>query len=53
MNTVLALTPAGYPGNKATILNVRAQLVQFRSSLGQLNAGSGDVNEIQLLLSEN
>jgi len=53
VNTVLALTPAGYPGNKATILNVRAQLVQFRSSLGQLNAGSGDVNEIQLLLSEN
>jgi len=48
---VLALTPAGYPGNKSTILSVRAQLAQLRSPLGQLNTGVGDVNEINTLLS--
>lgn len=52
VNAVLALTPAGYPANKATILSVRAQLTQFRSPLGQLNSASGDVSEIELLLSQ-
>jgi hypothetical protein len=35
---VLALTPAGYPGNKAAILSVRAQLLQLKSPLGPLNS---------------
>ena len=52
VRAVLALTPAGYPGNKATILNVRAQLTQFRSPLGQLNTAAGDVAEIEFLLSQ-
>jgi hypothetical protein len=52
VEAVLALTPAGYPGNKTTILNARAQLTQFRSPLGQLNTGAGDVNEIEFLLSQ-
>lgn len=49
---VLALTPAGYPGNKATILSARAQMTLFRSPLGRLNTGAGDVNEIEVLLSQ-
>jgi hypothetical protein len=52
VQAVLALTPAGYPGNKATILGVRAQLTQFRSPLGQLNTAAGDVAEIEFLLSQ-
>lgn len=52
VQAVLALTPAGYPGNKATILSVRAQLVQFRSALGQLNTATNDVNQIEILLSQ-
>jgi len=52
VQAVLALTPAGYPGNKATILSVRAQLTQFRSPLGQLNTAAGDVAEIEFLLSQ-
>jgi hypothetical protein len=50
VEAVLALTPAGYPGNKSTILSVRAQLAQLRAPLGQLNTGVGDVNEINTLL---
>jgi hypothetical protein len=50
LEAVLALTPAGYPGNKATILSARAHMTQFRSPLGQLNTGAGDVHEIELLL---
>jgi hypothetical protein len=52
VQATLALTPAGYPGNKSTILNVRAQLTQLRSPLGPLNTAAGDVNEIQTLLSQ-
>ena len=52
VQAVLALAPAGYPGNKATILSIRAQLAQFRSSLGQLNTATNDVNQIQILLSQ-
>ncbi len=52
VQAVLALTPAGYPGNKATILSVRAQLAQFRSALGQLNTATNDVNQIEILLSQ-
>jgi|HubBroStandDraft_6_1064221.scaffolds.fasta_scaffold00103_40 hypothetical protein len=52
VQAILALTPAGYPGNKSTILNVRAQLTQFRSPLGPLNTAASDVNEIQTLLSQ-
>ena len=52
VEAVLGLTPAGYPGNKATILSVRAQLTQFRSPLGQLNTAAGDVTEIEDLLSQ-
>jgi hypothetical protein len=52
LEAVLALSPAGYPGNKATILSARAHMTQFRSPLGQLNTGAGDVNEIEFLLSE-
>jgi len=52
VQAVLVLTPAGYPGNKATILSVRAQLAQFRSALGQLNTATNDVNQIQILLSQ-
>lgn len=52
LNAVLALTPAGYPGNKATILSVRAQLTQFRSPLGQLNSAATDVNDIDQLIAE-
>ena len=48
---VLALTPAGYPGNKATILSARAQLTQLRAPLGPLSTAVGDVNEIGTLLS--
>jgi hypothetical protein len=47
INTVLALTPAGYPGNKATIVNVRAQLLQLRSGLGPLTAGAAEVSDLQ------
>jgi hypothetical protein len=52
VQAVLALTPAGYPANKATILSVRAQLAQFRSALGQLNTATNDVNQIEILLSQ-
>ena len=52
VKAILALTPAGFPGNKSTILNVRAQLAQLRSPLGPLNTGVGDVNEIDNLLSQ-
>ncbi len=52
IETVLALTPAGYPGNKTTIQNVRAQLVQIKAPLGPLNAGLGDVNAVNLLLNQ-
>lgn len=52
VQAVLALTPAGYPGNKATILSVRGQLAQFRSALGQLNTATNDVNQIEILLSQ-
>jgi hypothetical protein len=52
VEAVLALTPAGYPGNKTTIVSARAHMTQFRSPLGQLNTAAGDVNEIELLLSE-
>jgi hypothetical protein len=52
VQAVLALTPAAYPGNKATILSVRAQLTQFRSPLGQLNTATNDVNQIEILLSQ-
>ena len=48
---VLGLSPSGWPGNKATILRVRAELAQMRSPLGQLNTAVGDVNEISSLLS--
>jgi hypothetical protein len=50
INALLALTPAGYPGNKSVILSVRAQLTQLKSPLGPLNAGVGDVNELTTLL---
>ena len=49
---VLALTPAGYPGNKATILNVRAQLLQLKSPLGPLNSGDNLIPGITTLESE-
>jgi hypothetical protein len=49
---VLALTPAGYPGNKATILSVRAQLLQLKSPLGPLNAGENLVGAITTTESE-
>ena len=52
VQAVLALTPAGYPGNKSTILSVRAQLTQLRAPLGPLKSAGGDVNEIQTLLSQ-
>ena len=52
VQAVLSLTPAAYPGNKATILSVRAQLTQFRSPLGQLNTATNDVNQIEILLSQ-
>jgi hypothetical protein len=52
VQAVLSLTPAAYPGNKATILSVRAQLTQFRSALGQLNTATNDVNQIEILLSQ-
>jgi hypothetical protein len=52
VQAVLALTPAGYPGNKSTILNVRAQLTQLRAPLGPLTSAGGDVDEIQTLLSQ-
>lgn len=48
---VLSLSPSGWPGNKATILRVRAELAQLRSPLGPLNTAVGDVNEISSLLS--
>lgn len=51
VEAVLALTPAGYPGNKATILSARAQLTQLRAPLGPLSTAVGDVNEIGTLLS--
>jgi hypothetical protein len=51
VEAVLGLTPAGYPGNKATILSARAQLTSLRAPLGPLNTGVGDVNEIGTLLS--
>jgi hypothetical protein len=49
-NTVLALTPAGYPGNKATIQNVRAQELQLKAPLGPLTIGQDDVNYIDQYL---
>jgi hypothetical protein len=52
VQAILALTPSGYPGNKATILSARAQLSQFRTPLGQLNTGAGDVTEIEFLLAQ-
>ena len=51
VDAVLALTPAGYPGNKSTILSARAQLTELRAPLGAVNTGVGDVNEIGTLLS--
>ncbi len=50
LEAVLALTPAGYPGNKTTIVSARAHMTQFRSPLGQLNTAAGDVNELELLM---
>jgi hypothetical protein len=52
VEAVLALSPAGYPGNRSTILNVRAELAQLRAPLGPLNLGVGDVNEIDNLLAQ-
>lgn len=52
IDTVLALTPAGYPGNKATIVNVRAQLLQLKSGLGPLNAGAGEITDLQTELNQ-
>jgi hypothetical protein len=52
VQAILALTPAGYPGNRSTILSVRAQLTQLRAPLGPLTSAGGDVNEIQTLLSQ-
>jgi hypothetical protein len=49
---VLALTPAGYPGNKATILSVRAQLLQLKSPLGPLNSGQNLIPGITTSLGE-
>jgi hypothetical protein len=51
VDALLGLSPAGYPGNRSTILGARAQLTQLRAPLGPLNAGVGDVNEIGTLLS--
>ncbi len=52
VEALLALSPAGYPVNRATILSTRAQLTQFRAPLGQLNTAAGDVSEIESLLSQ-
>jgi hypothetical protein len=52
IDAIFALTPAGFPGNKTTIQNVRAQLVQLKAPLGPLNAGLGDVNAVTLLLTQ-
>jgi hypothetical protein len=52
IETVLGLTPAGYPGNQATIVSVRAQLVQLKSGLGPLNAGAGEITAITTDLSQ-
>jgi hypothetical protein len=52
VQAVLALTPAGYPANKATILSVRSQLLQVKSPLGPLMSGNNLTNTISNFESE-
>jgi hypothetical protein len=49
VKAVLTLTPAGYPGNKAAIVSIRAQLLQLKAPLGPLTSGVGNVNYLENL----
>ena len=50
VSAVLALTAAGFPGNKATIQSSRAVLTELRAPFGTLSDANGDVNSITSLL---
>jgi hypothetical protein len=46
--SVLALTPAGFPGNKATIVAARSTFTALRSPGGALGTAIGDASEISV-----
>jgi len=50
VSAVLGLTPAGFPGNKATIQSSRAALTALRTPFGTLSDAIGDVDSINSLL---